>query len=125
MIAKNINRTIWSGLLFSFFLGSFAMGWIAPSSAVLILFGALTATLFFGLLFWERIATFLFPGKSNDDLFDVVLENLPIGICVFDENLNLLKWNENYLSIMEIEEKQLSTSLHLLVPTKTALLKIV
>jgi len=46
------------------------------------------------------------PEKPTDDLFDVVLDNLPIGVCVLDENLNLFSWNEKYLEIMEIEESQ-------------------
>lgn len=112
MAAINANRIIWSGLLFSFFIVSFSMGWIDPSSAVPMLLGVISATLVFSLFFWENLKALVVPKKSTDDLLNVVLNNLPIGICVFDENLNLLKWNENYLDIMEIEKSQFADPVH-------------
>ncbi|MEH6524943.1 MAG: ATP-binding protein [Sneathiella sp.] len=112
MTAKNTNRLFWSGLLFSLFIISSSLGWIAPSSAVFILFGFLAATLFVSLFFWDKITTLVIPEKPTETLLDIVLENLPIGICVFDQNLNLVKWNDNYLGIMEIEERGLTIPVH-------------
>lgn len=112
MTAKNLNRIIWPGLLFLLFIISCSMGWIDPSSAVFILFGALSATLFFTLFFWEKITNLIVPKNTTNSLFDAVLENLPIGICIFDENLYLLKWNEYFLDIMEIDESQLNVPVH-------------
>ncbi|USG59516.1 ATP-binding protein [Sneathiella marina] len=112
MTTTNVNRLIWPGLLFSLFILSFSMGWIAPSVAVFLLLGVLIATLFYSLIFWEKMTTLVVPEKSSGTLFDIVMENLPIGICVFDENLNLLRWNENYLDIMEIEKSQVTGPIH-------------
>lgn len=112
MIAKNVNKLIWFGMLFSLFALSFAVIWLSPSSAALFLFGVLTATVVFAFVFWDKITALVIPSKPNSELFDAVLENLPNGVCVFDDGLNLIKWNDNFLDIMEIEDGQISTNSH-------------
>jgi PAS domain S-box-containing protein len=112
MIVKNANKLIWFVVLFSLFVLCFAVILLSPSDAALFLLGVLVLTVIFSTVFWEKITTLVIPSKPYSVMFDTVLENLPNGICVFDDDLNLLKWNDNFLDIMEIEENQLSSISH-------------
>ncbi|WP_373086088.1 ATP-binding protein [Sneathiella sp.] len=49
--------------------------------------------------------------ETDSILLDTVLNNVTIGICVFDANLKLLKWNNNYADIMEISDDVLHTGM--------------
>ncbi|TNE33545.1 MAG: PAS domain S-box protein, partial [Alphaproteobacteria bacterium] len=44
---------------------------------------------------------------NNEKLLDTVLDNITIGVGVFDKNLKLQKWNRNYIDIMDMNEDAL------------------
>lgn len=46
--------------------------------------------------------------KFKDSLLESVFDNVAIGFCVFDENFRLLKWNDRYVELVEIDPSRLT-----------------
>ncbi|MBT5186512.1 MAG: EAL domain-containing protein [Kordiimonadaceae bacterium] len=62
----------------------------------------------------RQVSTEVFNLEKNksEHLFDTqsILDSLPCGIALFDENLELIKWNANFLELLEINESALEQS---------------
>lgn len=50
---------------------------------------------------------------KSTDLLATVYENIPLGICIFDENACIVDWNEKYLELMEVEPEKIYPGLSL------------
>ena len=58
---------------------------------------------------------FNFGQNKSEDLFDAqcILDCLPCWVALFDRNLELVKWNNNFLNLLEINETAIEQSAHI------------
>ncbi len=90
------------------------LSWMGASPVFQVAFGmSLIALLWAGLSFLRSVGN-LSIGKSMKQSapssFDKVLENVQIGICVFDGDFNLIEWNSPFAQICEYDEEFLKTN---------------
>lgn len=51
--------------------------------------------------------------EEQTHFLKLVMENVPIGICVYDTDNRIRTWNEKYIEIMDIDEKKISVGIHM------------
>lgn len=45
--------------------------------------------------------------ENDNQLLKTVFDNIPIAICVFDDNLKVVDWNDNYVTFTDLDESEL------------------